>query len=90
MADTEGARIDRMLNRIDDALIRLTTLEERLAQNGRTLERVFGSLDDCKKRIQQLETNQAVSQTKIGFNERVAWMFISVIIGVVAYSIKTI
>jgi uncharacterized coiled-coil protein SlyX len=88
MAESDGARLDRLINRIDDALIRLTTLEERLAQNGRTLERVFKSMDDCEQRIQKLETNQAVSQTKIGFSERIIWMFISVIVGIVAYSFK--
>jgi len=88
MTEFEREKLDKMLNRLDEALVRLTTMEERLAQNGRSLERAFNSIDDLKSKTQTLETAHAVSQSKIGMNERVIWLIISAVVGVVTYSMK--
>ena len=88
MTEFEREKLDKMLNRLDEALMRLTTMEERLQQNGRSLERAFNSIDDLKQKTQKLETAHAVSQSKIGMNERVIWLIITTVVGVVTYSIK--
>jgi hypothetical protein len=88
MTEFEREKLDKMLNRLDEALVRLTMMEERLAQNGRSLERAFNTIDELKTKTQTLETAHAVSQSKIGMNERVVWLIISAIVGVVTYSFK--
>jgi hypothetical protein len=88
MTEFEKEKLDKMMNRLDEALVRLTTMEEKTSQNVRSLERAFNSIDELKEKTQRLETSQAISQSKIGMNERVVWMIISAAIGVVAYSLK--
>ena len=90
MTEYEREKIDRMLNRLDQALVRLTTMEERLAQNARSLERAFNSIEDLKQKTHKLETANAVSQSKIGMNERVVWLIISTVVGFIAYHIERI
>lgn len=88
MSESDYTRLDKTVNRVDEAVTRLTILEERMQQQARTLERLFTILDENTSRLQKMETNQAISQTKIGFNERVVWIFISVLIGAASYFIR--
>lgn len=88
MSEEKLGQVDRIMNRLDDALVRLTVLEERLAQNSRTFERVFSMVEEHSQKIQQLQTANAISETKIGFNERIVWMFITVAVGILGYTLK--
>lgn len=88
MTEFERERLDRMLARLDEALVRLTTMEERLAQNGRSLERAFTFIEDLKQKTQKLETANAISQTKLGFNERIVWLFVTTTVGIFSYYIS--
>lgn len=90
MSDDNKPQVDRIVNRLDDALVRLTVLEERLAQNSRTFERIFSMVEEHASKIQQLQTANAISETKIGFNERVVWMFITIAVGILGYTLKTL
>lgn len=90
MQEEKSGQVERILNRLDDALVRLTVLEERLAQNSRTFERIFSTVEEHAKKIQQLQTANAISETKIGFNERIVWMIITVAVGIIGYSVKQI
>lgn len=88
MDDSRFARMEKRLDDLADAKIRLTMLEERQTQNGRSLERAFNEIQSNNEKIRKIETTQAISNTKIGFNERIAWFFISGVVGVTGYLIN--
>lgn len=69
----------------DDHIARLTLLEERQTQNSRSLERAFTKIDTLEARIQEISTSQAINSTKVGFSERLFWMLVSPIVGLVGY-----
>lgn len=88
MDDSRFARLEKRLDDLADAKIRLTMLEERRAQNARSLERAFKQVEDVLNKVNEVVTAQAISNTKIGFNERIAWLFISGVVGIAAYFVK--
>lgn len=88
MDESRFARMEKRLDDLADAKIRLTMLEERQTQNGRSLERAFNEIQSNNEKIRKIETSQAINNTKIGFNERVAWFFISGVFGAVGYFIN--
>jgi t-SNARE complex subunit (syntaxin) len=89
MSDYDFNRLDKTINRVDEALTRITILEERFQQNSRTLERAFDNIDSLKADMQEVEKSQAINQTKIGFNERIVWVFISGLIGIASYFMRS-
>lgn len=72
----------------EDISVRLTLLEERQSQNARSLERAFNKVDVLEKKLQDITTSQAISNTKVGFSERLFWMLVSPIVGLVGYLIS--
>ena len=69
----------------DEHLARLILVEERQTQNSRSLERAFAKIDELESKLQHISTHQAINNTKIGFSERLFWMLISPVVGLVGY-----
>lgn len=86
MADDLGKRLDRFeekLDRVSEALIQLTRIEERQTMTANTLERVWTAIESQEQRIARVETRQGVTITS-----QILWSAIALLVGVIGYMLK--
>jgi hypothetical protein len=88
MDESRFARMEKRLDDLADAKIRLTMLEERQMQNSKSLERAFNEIESNSNKIRKMETTQAINNTKLGFSERIIWFFVSGVFGAVGYLVN--
>lgn len=77
------------IKEISTALVELVRLEGKFERVNELVYRVASEVDDLEKRVRIVENDNGVSRTKIGNNERLAWLFLTALVGMVTYFLKT-
>jgi len=85
---TQFSTIHGELRGIGEALSGLVRLEERYAGQNKHLSRLDSGHDDHEKRLRQLETAFAAGAVRVGMNERLIWMGVSLAIGLLGYFLR--
>ena len=95
-------RLDKFETKIDklaEAVLAITRIEERQAQYARSMERAFSKIDEIdnklNSKVEGLERDISLirekanlNQQKIGMGERVWWIVVTAVVGVAAWWFK--
>jgi len=82
--DASVAGLYARLDTLTEALAALRLLEERVAQNSRSLERAFQKLDEHGADIDRLRENQVGALVRLGAGERFFWVLATAAVGLLA------
>ncbi len=84
-------RLDRFEDKLDklaSAVLTIARIEERQAQHGRTVERIWSAVEKLTTRVEALEKAGVKQTVKVNFGERMFWSIVTAGLGMLAFYLK--
>ena len=90
MIQTRLANIEKKLDELQDVMVALARVEERLSNHLNGVERLGHKVDDHEDRIVALEKEVAGNSRISRAVERIGWMVVSLVFSVLGYLAKVV